>query len=144
VKIALSFSGLAPPVTDRGLQLGGPMRLAVGLLAALLAPSIALAEDAAPARVAAKATEAPSSAPAPARQKVLVRVVRVLPDTNQALLFDRSGSGTHVLVTVGEKIGIYTVEAIDDDEVTLSANGQQIVLAAPDRPWRRRGGAERA
>lgn len=118
------------------------MRVAVGLLAALLAPSIALAEEAAPVRVAAKTTEAPSATPAAPRPKVPVRVVRVLRETNQALLFDRSAA-THVLVTVGEKIGIYTVESIDDDEVTLSASGQQVVLAAPDRPWRRRGGAER-
>jgi len=120
------------------------MRVAVGLLAALLAPSIALAEDAAPVRVAVKTTEAPSPTPAPAapRQKVPVRVVKVLRDTNQALLFDRS-VGTHVLVTVGQKIGIYTVETIDDDEVTLSASGQEVVLAAPDRPWRRRGGEAR-
>jgi hypothetical protein len=118
------------------------MRLVVGMLAVLLSQSIALAEDAAPSRLEATA-ETPAAAPAPARQKVPVRVVRILSETNQALLFDRSNGGTHLLVTVGEKIGIYTVEAIDDDEVTLSASGQQIVLAAPDRPWRRRNYAER-
>jgi hypothetical protein len=115
------------------------MRLVVGMLAVLLSSSIALAEEAVPSRLEAKA-----EAPASARQRVPVRVVRILPETNQALLFDRSSGGTHLLVTVGDKIGIYTVEAIEDDEVTLSGNGQQIVLAAPDRPWRRRNREDRA
>lgn len=118
------------------------MRLVVGMLAVVLGSLVARADDAAPARIETKAAEA--SAPAAARQKVPVRVVRILPETNQVLLYDRSGGGTHLLVTVGEKVGIYTVEAIDDDEVTLSANGQQIVLAAPDRPWRRRNGGARS
>ena len=117
------------------------MRLAVGMLAVLLGSSVAAANDDAPTRIEERAADAVSSAPA--RSKVSVRVVRILPETNQALLYDRSGGGTHLLVTVGEKAGGYTVEAIDGDEVTLSANGQQIVLAAPERPWRRRTGAER-
>jgi hypothetical protein len=115
------------------------MRLAVGMLAVLLATPVALAEDAAPGGTEMKA-EAPS--PAPARQKMPLRVVRILPETNQALIYDRTGGGTHVLVTVGEKVGSYTVESIDDDAVTLSANGRQIVLAAPEQPWRGRGGEE--
>lgn len=122
------------------MQLRPQMRLVVGMLAVVLASPIAAAEDGAPARVE---TKAEAASPAPARQKVPVRVVRILPETNQALLFDRSGGGTHLLVMVGEKVGGYTVEAIDEDEVTLSANGQQIVLAAPERPWRRRGGEGR-
>jgi hypothetical protein len=117
------------------------MRLAVGMLAVLLGSSVAAANDDAPARIEERTAEAAS--PVPARSKVSVRVVRILPETNQVLLYDRSGGGTHLLVTVGEKAGGYTVEAIEGDEVTLSANGQQIVLAAPERPWRRRNGAER-
>ncbi len=108
------------------------MRLAVGMLAVLLGSSVAAANDDAPTRIEERAADAVSSAPA--RSKVSVRVVRILPETNQALLYDRSGGGTHLLVTVGEKVGGYTVEAIDGDEVTLSANGQQIVLAAPGGP----------
>ncbi len=109
------------------------MRLVAGMLAVLLAHPVALAEDAGGAAGAAEKV-----GEAPVRQKVPIRVVRIMPETNQALVYDRTGGGTHLLVTVGEKIGGYTIEAIDEDEVTLSANGRQIVLAAPDRPWRRR------
>ncbi|HSK01687.1 MAG TPA: PDZ domain-containing protein [Kofleriaceae bacterium] len=94
---------------------------------------MAFAEDAGGAAGAAD-----RAAEAPVRQKVPLRVVRIMPETNQALVYDRSGGGTHLLVTVGEKIGGYTVEAIDEDEVTLSESGRQIVLAAPARSWRLR------
>lgn len=127
---------------DRALHYSGPMRLVVGMLAVVLASSAAIAEDGAPVPSRSAAGGA-AEAPAAARQKVPVRVVRILPDTKQALLFDRTGAGTHLLVTVGDKVGGYTVAAIDEDEVTLSAGDKQIVLAAPERPWRRRGGAER-
>ncbi len=103
------------------------------MLAVLLAHPVAVAED--PGGAAGAADRV---AEAPVRQKVPIRVVRILPETNQALVYDRSNGGTHLLVTIGEKIGSYTVEAIDEDEVTLSESGRQIVLAAPERPWRRR------
>lgn len=109
------------------------MRLVAGMLAVLLAHPVAFAED--PGGAAGAADRA---AEAPVRQKVPLRVVRILPETNQALVYDRSSGGTHLLVTIGEKIGSYTVEAIDEDAVTLSDSGRQIVLAAPERPWRRR------
>lgn len=108
------------------------MRLVAGMLAVLLAHPVAFAEDPGGAAGADRAAEAP------VRQKVPLRVVRILPETNQALVYDRSSGGTHLLVTIGEKIGSYTVEAIDEDAVTLSDSGRQIVLAAPERPWRRR------
>ena len=115
------------------------MRLVVGTLAVLLSSSLAFAEDAAPVRV--ESVEArPEDASARARAKVPVRVVRILRETNQALLFDRTAGGTYLLVAVGEKVAGYTVEAIDEDEVTLSVNDRQIVLAAPDQSWRRRRG----
>ena len=109
------------------------MRLVVGVLAVLLSSSFAVAED-----KPAETKEAPPAKEAAKPAKVPVRVVRILEDTKQALLFDRTNGGSHVLVSVGEKVGIYTVDAIDEDEVTLSANGTQVVLAAPDRSWRRR------
>lgn len=65
-----------------------------------------------------------------------MRVVRVLEDTQQALLFDKT-KGTHVLVELGKQIDGFTVTEIDDDSVTLTAEGgQQIVLAGPDPSWR--------
>jgi hypothetical protein len=117
------------------------MRLVAGTLAVLLSPSLAFAEDAAPARVESVESRYEDASARP-RAKVPLRVVRILRETGQALVFDRSAGtgGTHLLVGVGEKVAGYTVESIDDDEVTLSAGGRQIVLAAPDQSWRRRRG----
>jgi membrane-associated protease RseP (regulator of RpoE activity) len=67
-----------------------------------------------------------------AGSKVPLRVVRVMPDTHQALLYDKT-AGTHVLVEQGKSIDGYLVEDIDEDEVTLVGDtGTEIVLAAPD------------
>ena len=95
------------------------MRLVVGFLALTLSGSIALADEA--------NTPEPQPEPAPAtvvapKAKTGLRVVRILPESNQALLFDKN-RGTHVLAEVGSTIAGYTVDAIDEDEVTLSANG---------------------
>jgi membrane-associated protease RseP (regulator of RpoE activity) len=67
-----------------------------------------------------------------AGSKVPLRVVRVMPETHQALLYDKT-AGTHVLVELGKTIDGFTVEDIDEDEVTLVGDGgAQVVLAAPD------------
>ncbi|MEO6772367.1 MAG: PDZ domain-containing protein [Kofleriaceae bacterium] len=109
------------------------MRFAWSVASVLLLGSAAFAEEAA-APPAAPAAAAPS--PARAAKKLPLRVVRVLADTQQALLFDRSKS-THVLVEVGTQIDGFAVTDIDDDTVTLTAEGgQQIVLAGPDPSWR--------
>ncbi len=72
-----------------------------------------------------------------AGSKVPLRVVRVMPETHQALLYDKT-AGTHVLVEQGKAIDGFTVEDIDEDEVTLvGEGGAEVVLAAPD--WHRRG-----
>jgi type II secretory pathway component PulC len=54
-----------------------------------------------------------------------------MPESKQALLFDRERS-THVLAEVGGEVDGYTVDAIIDDEVMLSRNGTQVVLVAPE------------
>jgi len=108
------------------------MRLVAGALALTLFASFARADDNRPTEPA----EPTPAAAAVAHGKVPLRVVRVMPESRQALLFDRTRS-THVLAEVGGKIDGYTVDAIDDDEVTLSAEGKQIVLAAPARGARR-------
>jgi hypothetical protein len=69
--------------------------------------------------------------------KVPLRVVRVMPESRQALLFDRKRA-THVLAEVGATLDGYTVEDIDGDEVTLRFEGTRIVLAAPARGQGRR------
>ena len=70
----------------------------------------------------------PTRAALPA--KTPLRVLRILPNTQQAVLFDKA-TKTHVVVEVGTHVGAYTVIEIDDDTVTLGAKGTQLVLAAP-------------
>jgi type II secretory pathway component PulC len=111
------------------------MRLAVALLAVALSGSVAVAEQAKPSEPkAAEASDAPAK---PA--KLNLRVVRVMPESHQALLFDKN-RGTHVLIDLGDEVGGYKVTEIDDDSVTLSRDGSEVVLAAP---YRRGGGAAR-
>lgn len=76
--------------------------------------------------------------------KVPLRVVKILAESEQALLFDKN-RGRHVLVEVGDTVGDYVVELIDEEDVTLTGRDQEtVVLAGPDRPWRRdRGAADR-
>ena len=113
------------------------MRVARVLLFLALSGAVAHADDAKPA------DPHPADA-APARAKVPLRVVRMLPDTKQALLFDRT-KGTHVVVEAGQAVEGFYVDSIDDDEVTLlSDNGATVVLAAPDPAWRHRREGDKA
>ncbi|CAN5921996.1 hypothetical protein BH11MYX3_BH11MYX3_30690 [soil metagenome] len=97
------------------------MRLVVGLFAMFLTASVARADEA----------KAPDPKPESTRTKVGLRVVKLLPESHQALLFDKI-RGTHVLAEVGGTVDGYRVVDIDEDEVTLSAeNGREIILAAP-------------
>lgn len=119
------------------------MRLVVGLLALTLSGSLALANEATDAK-APPAQDAQPVAKPEARAKIGLRVVRILAESNQALLFDKN-RGTHVLAEVGSAVGGFRVEAIDEDEVTLVGNGKELVLAAPaGREHRRSLREERA
>ena len=80
------------------------------------------------------ADEAKAPDPKPAR--LGLRVVKVMPESHQALLFDKN-RGTHVLVEVGKPIDGYMVSEIDEEEVTLVADGASVVLTTPDQTWRR-------
>lgn len=70
--------------------------------------------------------------PEPVKAKVPLRLVRMLPETHQALLFDRQ-RGTHVLAEIGGTVDGFRVADIDDDEVTLEGASGEIVLTAPPR-----------
>ncbi len=108
------------------------MRLVGSVLFLALAASVAFADDAKPADPKPEA----ETAPAPTvKAKVPLRVVRVLPDTHQALLFDKE-RGTHVLAEVGGTVDGFKVEDIDDDEVTLEGASGEVVLTAPAPRWR--------
>lgn len=98
------------------------MRLVVGLFAMFLTASVARADEA----------KDPDPKPETPRVKVGLRVVKLLPESHQALLFDKQ-RGTHVLAEVGGRIDGYIVTDIDEDEVTLAGeNGKEVVLAAPE------------
>lgn len=106
---------------------------AASVLFAGLLSSAAFADD-------APAAPAPAPAAGPASKKVPLRVVRVLSETHQALLFNKA-KNTHVLVEMGKEVDGYTVDDIDEDSVTLTPieGGAQVVLAGPDPSWRRHG-----
>jgi len=117
------------------------MRFALSVASVLVLTSAAFAEEAKPAEA-----PPPAAAPAPAAGKKLsLRVVRVLAETQQALLFDKT-KGTHVLVEVGQQVDGFKVTDIDEDTVTLAPidGGSQVVLAGPDPSWRRHRDAKPA
>lgn len=105
------------------------MRFLSAVLFLALTGSVALADDAKPADAQPEATvKVP-------KQKVPLRVVRMLPETGQVLLFDKT-KGTHVVAEVGQDVDGYRVDDIDDDEVTLIApSGSEVILTAP---WHRK------
>ena len=98
--------------------------LFVALTGALTGTAV-LAEEAKPA------DPQPEVASAPAKKKVPFRVVKMLPETRQVLLFDRI-RGSHVVAEVGQSLDGYLVEDIDDEEVTLVADsGALVILTSP-------------
>lgn len=109
------------------------MRLVAGLFALTLSSSLALAEE-------AKTPEPQADEP---RERVALRVVKILADSHQALLYDKE-NGTHVLVEEGSTVGDLEVQEIASDEVTLAAEGLEVVLAAPPEEPRRRKGRAKA
>ena len=98
------------------------MRLLGLLLAfgALAASAPALAETADPPAKTKKKAKAPP-----------YRLIRVLPETHQALLLDKK-RGKHVVVDVGEEVGGYEVTEIDEEHVVLARGGEgrEYVLVA--------------
>ncbi len=100
-----------------------------GLLVVVLGTT-ALADTADPPATPPKSEEAPTP---PKAAKFPLRVVKILADSEQALLFD-ANRGRHVLVEAGDTVGDYTVSQIDADEVTLAGKDMpvEIVLAAPE------------
>jgi hypothetical protein len=112
------------------------MRLVAGVLSLALFAPFARAEDTAIPPAPAPGSPAPPASPNGAWSRVPFRVVRVMPETRQALLFDRSRN-THILAEVGGQLDGYTIEDIDDETVRLRRDNQQVVLAAPPHGARR-------
>lgn len=86
-----------------------------------------------------RAESAPADAPATGEAKAPrsraaappYRLVRVMPDTHQALLFDKK-RGTHVLVDAGDAVGGFEVAEVGVDHVVLARAGdtREYVLVA--------------
>jgi membrane-associated protease RseP (regulator of RpoE activity) len=109
------------------------MRLLSAVLFVALTGSIGFAEE-----------TAPPPATHTTRAKVPLRVVKLLPETRQVLLFDKN-KGSHVVAEVGQDVDGYVVDEISDDDVTLVAqNGTEIILTAPEPAWRRRQASRKA
>lgn len=108
------------------------MRLVSAFLFVALTGSAVIADEAKPADPKPEVT----------KKKVPYRVVTTLPETGQVLLFDRD-HGTHVVAEVGQALEGYTVDDIDDDEVTLiSESGATVILASPPPPRQARRAAK--
>jgi len=97
----------------------------MGALTASAVPALA---EAAPADPPASTREARPKAKA---KSPPYRLIRILPETGQALLLDKK-RGKHVVVDVGETVGGYEVTEIDDDHVVLARGGdaREFVLVA--------------
>lgn len=112
-------------------------------LVLLLVPALGLA--ASPARATA---EAPPPAP---RTKVAkkrlgslpLRVVKLLPETGQALVYDQSRRA-HVLVQEGDLVAGYAVVEVGDEHVVVARDGRELVLVADPRAPQLAPGAEAA
>lgn len=110
-------------------------------LGRLVASLLALALAAAPARAETEKAPPPAEKSTATRSKAKVppyRLVRILPETGQALLLDRN-RGRHVLVDVGEALGGYEVTEIGADHIVLARAGdaREFVLVAGEAPTSR-------
>lgn len=109
-------------------------RLFAGLLVAVLAATSFADTDTAAIGPDPEVSTTPEATvePVQADAKFPLKVVKVMPDAEQALLFDKT-KGRYVLVEVGATVGDYTVRAIDAREVTLVGKDLpvEIALAMP-------------
>jgi hypothetical protein len=107
------------------------MRSLVALLAALgaLAGAAAHAETQPAGKAGGQAGEI--GKPARARTTPPYRLIRILPETHQALLLDRN-RGRHVLVDAGDALGGFEVIEVGGDHVVLARPGdaREFVLVA--------------
>lgn len=87
------------------------------------------------ARAEAEAPNVAVSQPKPAKKKlgrVPLRVVKLLPETSQALVYDQDRRA-HVLVAEGDTVGGFSVVEIDDDHLVVAREGREVVLVADPR-----------
>jgi hypothetical protein len=118
------------------------MRLVSAFLFLALTGSAVVAEEASAPQTADSQPEVTPAATKAAKKKVPYRVVKMLPETGQVLLFDKN-HGNHVVAEVGQALDGYTVDDIDEEEVTLIAeSGASVILTAPPPPRQARRAAK--
>ncbi len=112
-------------------------------LVLLLVPALGLA--ASPARATAEAPPpAPRTKVAKKRLGTLpLRVVKLLPETGQALVYDQTRRA-HVLVQEGDLVAGYAVVEVGDEHVVVARDGRELVLVADPRAPQLAPGAEAA
>jgi hypothetical protein len=98
-----------------------------------LAFVLCLAAGSARAEAEAPNVAAPQAKPAKKKLgRVPFRVVKLLPETSQALVYDQDRRA-HVLVAEGDTVGGFSVVEIDDDHLVVSREGREVVLVADPR-----------
>ena len=104
-------------------------------LAALLLSSLA---GVAPARAEGPRPTPPAAPKASKRfGKIPFRVVKLLPATEQVLIYDKD-QRKHLVVQVGDPLGTFEVVAVDDEELVLLRDGRELVLLVdPSAPMPR-------
>src|SRR5688572_19436072 len=86
---------------------------------------LALCLAAGSARAEAEAPNVPAPQVKPAKKKlgrVPFRVVKLLPETSQALVYDQDRRA-HVLVTEGDTLSGFSVVEVDDDHMVIAREG---------------------
>lgn len=82
--------------------------------------------------------EAPNPAPGlakPAKKRVgrvPFRVVKLLPETGQALVYDQDRRA-HVLVAEGDQLGAFAIVEVDEDTLVVARDGRELVLVVDPR-----------
>ncbi|MBZ0238192.1 MAG: hypothetical protein K8M05_38130, partial [Deltaproteobacteria bacterium] len=102
----------------------------------MLALGLCLAAGSARAEAEAPNVSAPQANPAPKPKKKLgrvpFRVVKLLPETRQALVYDQDRRA-HVLVSEGDTLAGFSVVEVDDDHLVVAREGREVVLVADPR-----------
>lgn len=98
-----------------------------------LALSLCLAAGSARAEAEAPNVAAPQAKPAKKKLgRVPFRVVKLLPETSQALVYDQDRRA-HVLVAEGDTVGGFSIVEIDDEHLVVSREGREVVLVTDPR-----------
>lgn len=64
--------------------------------------------------------------------RVPFRVVKLLPETRQALVYDQDRRA-HVLVAEGDQLGAFTIVEVDEDSLVVAREGRELVLVVDPR-----------